>query len=128
MNAVTYADIDALYRGNNANESAAEVIERRGRLVVNANIPAVVSNVSQVLIARGRTQAAIQPIWANIGIEDVYSNSKSGQIAFTAITLTDFSVQHPAGLRLGEEQQQLKVRLTVRCGSNREAYHHQHGG
>ena len=54
------------------------------------------SNVSQVLIARGRTQAAIQPIWANIGIEDVYSNSKSGQIAFTAVTLTDFSVQHPA--------------------------------
>ena len=71
MNGVTYADIDALYRGTNTNESAAEVIERRGRLVVNANIPAVASNISQVLIARGRTQAAIQPIWANIGIEDI---------------------------------------------------------
>ena len=96
MNNTTYADIDALYRGTNTNESAAEVIERRGRLVVNANIPAVASNISQVLIARGRTQAAIQPIWANIGIEDIYTNSKSGQIAFTAVTLTDFSVQHPA--------------------------------
>ena len=96
MNGVTYADIDALYRGTNTNESAAEVIERRGRLVVNANIPAVASNISQVLIARGRTQAAIQPIWANIGIEDIFTNSKSGQIAFTAVTLTDFSVQHPA--------------------------------
>ena len=96
MNSVTYADIDALYRGTNTNESAAQVIERRGRLVVNANMPAVSSSISQVLIARGRTQAAIQPIWANIGIEDIYSNSKSGQIAFTAVTLTDFSVQHPA--------------------------------
>ena len=96
MNSTTYADIDALYRGTNTNESAAEVIERRGRLVVNANIPAVASNISQVLIARGRTQAAIQPIWANIGIEDIFTNSKSGQIAFTAVTLTDFSVQHPA--------------------------------
>ncbi len=96
VNGVTYADIDGLYRGANADESAAERIERRGRLVVNANMPAAASNVSSVLIARGRLQAAVQPVWANIGIEDIYSNSKAGQIAYTAVTMADFSVQHPS--------------------------------
>ena len=91
-----FTDADALYRNNNSNESAAEVLGRRARFIISAAMPATVSNVANILLVRGAQQAAVQPLWPGISIEDVYTNSKTGLVAFTAVALAAFSVQQPS--------------------------------
>ena len=95
VNADTHTDADALYRNNQTNESAAEVLARRGRLFTSASMPATASNVANILLARGRRPAAVQPVWANISVDDPYTDSKKGLIRFNIIALADFSVVHP---------------------------------
>ena len=96
INSATFVDGDALFRGTNTNESAMERIGRLGRIVVSAAMPPVVSNVAGVLVVRGRLPAAVQPVWANIRIEDVAVDAKKGLINYTIVTLADFSVVHPS--------------------------------
>ena len=96
INSATFVDGDALFRGTNTNESAMERIGRLGRIVVSAAMPAAVSNIAGVLVCRGRLPAAIQPVWANIRIEDVAVDAKKGLINYTIVTLADFSVVHPS--------------------------------
>ena len=96
MNGATFVDGDALFRGTNTNESAMERIARLGRLVVSAAMPAAVSNIAGVLVVRGRLPAAVQPVWANVRIEDVYTDTKKGLINYTIVALADFSVVHPS--------------------------------
>ena len=96
MNGKTFTDGDALFRGNMTSESAMERIARMGRLVVSAAMPAAVSNIAGVLVVRGRLPAAIQPVWANVRIEDVYTSTKAGLINYTIVALADFSVVHPS--------------------------------
>ena len=91
-----FEDAEELYRGNNTSESFAERIARVSRMQVSAAMPATASNVSNVLIVRGAIPAAIQPTWPGLTIEDIYTDSGKGEISFTAIALSAFSVQAPS--------------------------------
>ena len=91
-----FEDAEEIYRGNNSSESFAERIARVSRMQVSAAMPATASNISNVLIVRGTSPAAVQPTWPGLTIEDVYSNSGTGEISFTAVALSAFSVTHPS--------------------------------
>ena len=88
-----YNDADKLYRGGNSPESIAERITRVSKLAVSAAMPAADSNVVSMLVVRGSTPAAIQPVWPGLSIEDIYTDSGTGLVSFVAIALAAFSVQ-----------------------------------
>ena len=92
----TYVDGAALYRTTSSDENVMAMIARVGRLSVSAAIPAAVSNIQNVLIVRGSSQAAVQPIWDGLTIEDIYDRSAHGEIGFTVVGLSDFSVTQPS--------------------------------
>ena len=88
----TFTDFMAI-SGTNSDESVMERMMRIGRVMVSANMPAAASNIQNALTVRGTQPAAIQPTWPGLRIEDIYSNSGTGQIDFTAVVLAAFSVQ-----------------------------------
>ena len=92
----TYVDGAALYRATASDENVMERIARIGRLRVSAAMPAAVSNVQGVLMVRGSTPAAVQPLWDGLTIEDIYDRSSHGEISFTVVALADFSVTQPS--------------------------------
>ena len=91
-----FEDAEELYRGNQSSESFAERIARVSRMQVSAAMPATASNISNVLIVRGSSPGAVQPTWPGLTIEDIYTNSGSGEISFTAVAMSAFSVTHPS--------------------------------
>ena len=91
-----FEDAEAIYRNANTSESFAERIARVSRMQVSAAMPATNGNVSNVLIVRGRTPAAVQPIWAGLTIQDIYTSSGTGEVSFTAVALAAFSVTDPS--------------------------------
>ena len=91
-----FEDAEELYRGNNTSESFAERIARVSRMRVSAAMPDTASNISNVLIVRGQIPAAVQPVWPGLTIEDIYTDSGKGEISFTAVALSAFSVTHPS--------------------------------
>ena len=91
-----FEDAEELYRGNNTSESFAERIARVSRMQVSAAMPATATNISNVLIVRGRTPAAVQPIWAGLTIQDIYTSSGTGEVSFTAVAMSAFSVTDPS--------------------------------
>ena len=103
----TYTDGAALYRTNQAPDNIMDQIARTGRLMVSDSIPAAASNIQFILRVLGTRQSAVQPLWPGIDIEDIYSDSKKGVIAFTALLMAGFSVQDPSGLQLSQIQRLL---------------------
>ena len=91
-----FEDAEELYRGNNTNESFAERIARVSRIRVSAAMPATASNISNVLIVRGQTPAAVQATWPGLTIQDIYTDSGKGTISFSAIAMCAFSVTDPS--------------------------------
>ena len=91
-----FSDAEEIYRGNNSSESFAERIARVSRMQVSAAMPATASNISNVLIVRGASPGAVQPVWPGLTIEDIYTSSGTGEISFTAVALCAFSVTHPS--------------------------------
>ena len=92
----TYGNGAALYRNNQAEENIMERIARVGRLRVSAAMPAAVSDVQNILMVRGSSPAAVQPLWDGLTIEDIYDRSAHGEIGFTVVALADFSVTQPS--------------------------------
>ena len=93
MNADAFGDAAENFRGNNSSESIAERIARVARLQVSSAMPATASDIANILVVRGRQQAAVQPIWPAIRLTDPYTDSDTGLVKFTAIALAAFSVQ-----------------------------------
>ena len=91
-----FEDAEELYRGNNTSESFAERIARVSRMQVSAAMPATDANISNVLIVRGSSPAAVQPTWPGLSIEDIYSDKETGMISFSAYVMSAFSVTHPS--------------------------------
>ena len=91
-----FEDAEELYRNTNTSESFAERIARVSRMQVSAAMPATASNISDILIVRGRTPGAQQPIWPGLTIQDIYTSSGTGEISFTAVALAAFSVTDPS--------------------------------
>ena len=92
----TFVDGAAIYRSGQSDGHLMEDLARRGRLRVSAAIAVAASNRQNVLAVRGTTPAAVQPLWDDLRIEDVYSRSEFGEIGFTIVALADFSVTQPA--------------------------------
>ena len=95
----TFTDGAALYRTNNSERHVMADLAARGRLRVSAAMPAKSGNVQNILPVRGIGPAAVQPLWDGLTIEDVVSRSGHGEIAFTVVGLSDFSVTLPDAYR-----------------------------
>ena len=94
----TFVDGAAIYRSANSEGHLMEDLARRGRLRVSAAMAGKDGNNRQnVLAVRGSTPAAVQPLWDDLRIEDIYTRSEYGEIGFTIVALADFSVTQPAG-------------------------------
>ena len=97
MHPDAYADGAVLYRTNQSEADVMAIIARDGRLMVNAAMPDEdANNRVNILRVKGRMQAAIQPMWDGLSIEDVYTDNSRGLIRFSVIGLADFSCQQPA--------------------------------
>lgn len=92
----TFNDGALLYRTTNSQGHLMEDLGRRGRLQVSAAIPAKSGNVQSVLVVRGTAPAAVQPLWDGLTIEDLVTRSEYGEITFTIVGLSDFSVTQPS--------------------------------
>ena len=96
VNADIKSDMAVLFRNAQAQEAVDEILNRRGRLVVSAAIPAPVSNVSSILVVKGSQPASVQAIWPGLEIRDIYSSSASGQVKFSSIALAAFTATMPS--------------------------------
>ena len=96
MHPDAYTDGAAIYRTANSEADVMAMIARDGRLMVNAGMPAPAANIVNILRVKGNAQAAVQPMWDGLSIEDVYTDNAKGEIRFSVTGLADFSVQQPA--------------------------------
>ena len=83
----TFNDGALIYRNNNSEGHLMEDLARRGRLQVSAAIPAKSGNNQNVLVVRGTSPAAVQPMWDGLTIEDLVTRSEYGEITFTIVGL-----------------------------------------
>ena len=102
----TLAHQAALYRANNADDSAADVLRRiSGGLRVSALIPAVASDKQDVLVRRGSARDAVAAIWRSVTlIPDEISKADTGEIKVTAVVLAAFKVVRTDGFARIETQ------------------------
>ena len=92
----TFAFADKLFRGNNTSESVMERINRVAQLRVSDAIDEKTANdVQRALIIKGPGVKCQQPIWGGVGVNliDPYSSSDLGEIRYTAVVMSAFSVQ-----------------------------------
>ena len=95
----TFAHMGSVYRANNVDDPAAEIINRRtGGLRVSAHVPAVASNKQHAVVRLGMRRDMVQPVWQNVAlIVDEVSGSGKGEIEVTAVALMNTKVTRAAG-------------------------------
>ena len=97
----TFAHMALEYRGNNADDSALDSLNRvSGGVRVSAHVPTKSNaNVQQAVIARGKQyRHAVAPIWEGIQlIPDEVTKAAAGQIVITAVMLMNFKIIREAG-------------------------------
>lgn len=89
MGGATYAHAATIYRANNADDSALDVLmARTGGVRVSAHVPAVANNKQNAVIRRGMRRDMVAPIWEGVTlIPDEVTKAKSGEIVVTAVML-----------------------------------------
>ena len=89
----TFVDGAAIYRTNNSeNHVMADLGPSRSPAGVCGHPCGKSGNVQNVLAIRGTSwQAAVQPLWDGLTIEDLNTRSEYGEITFTIVGLSDFS-------------------------------------
>lgn len=97
--AATYAHAASIYRGNNADDSALDSLMRvAGGVRVSAHVPAVVSTVQGLVLAKGALRHAVSPIWEGIQlVPDEVTLADKGQIKVTAIMLHSIKILRSDG-------------------------------
>ena len=95
----TFAHMGSVYRANNVDDPAAEIINRRtGGLRVSAHVAAVSANKQNAVIRLGSQRFMIQPMWENVAlVVDEVSGSGAGEIEVTAIMLMNTKIVRAAG-------------------------------
>ena len=95
----TFAHMGSVYRANNVDDPAAEIINRRtGGLRVSAHVAAVSANKQNAVIRLGAQRFMVQPIWENVAlIVDEVSGSGKGEIEVTAVMLMNTKIVRAAG-------------------------------
>ena len=93
----TYTDGAEIYRVAQSTESIMDRIARiSGGLMVSDTVPAAAANIQNALLIRGMGQMAVQPLWDGLSLEDMYSESDKGEVKFTMVGLSGFSIQQPS--------------------------------
>ena len=99
----TYTHMAGEYRGNSADDSALDSLQRvSGGVRVSAHVAAKTgANVQQAVVARGKQyRHAVAPIWEGISlIPDEVTKAQTGEIVITAVMLMAFKVLRTAGFK-----------------------------
>ena len=104
----TLADMAALFRGNNTEQSSVEVMRRlSGGIRVSPHIPATSGNKQDVILRKGMRRDAVAPMWEGITlIPDEVTKAATGEIVITAVLLAAFKVIRTAGFARVQAQHQ----------------------
>ena len=108
MGSGTYAHAATIYRANNADDSALDVLmSRTAGVKVSAHVPAPTgSNKKQNAVVRlGMARDAVAPVWEGVTIiPDEVTKAKQGQIQITAVMLHAVKVLRADGFYKQETQ------------------------
>ena len=89
MGSGSYAQAGSVFRGNNADQTAASELDRlTGGVRVSAHVPAVASSKQNNVIRLGMRRDMVAPVWQGVTlIPDEISQAKKGEIVITAVLL-----------------------------------------
>ena len=89
MGSGSYAQAGSVFRGNNADQTAASELDRlTGGVRVSAHVPAVASSKQNAVIRLGMRRDMVAPVWEGLTlIPDEISQAKKGEIVITAVLL-----------------------------------------
>ena len=100
VGAPTYAHMGSVYRANNVDDPAAQIINARtGGVRVSANIPDVASSKQNAVIRLGLRRDMVQPLFGGgvLIIVDEVTKSGAGQVELTAVLGMATKVIRPDG-------------------------------
>ena len=99
----TYTHMAGEYRGNSADDSVLDSLQRvSGGVRVSAHVAgATNANVQQAVVARGKQyRHSVAPIWEGVSlIPDEITKAATGEIVITAVMLMAFKVLRTAGYK-----------------------------
>ena len=91
VGAPTYAHMGSVYRANNVDDPAAQIINARtGGVRVSAHVPGVSSNKQNTIIRLGSRMDLVQPLWEGVSLilsEADEALVKKGEILITAVLI-----------------------------------------
>ena len=89
MGSATFAHAATIYRANNSDDSALDVLmAKTGGVKVSAHVPAVAGNKQNVAVRLGLRRDMVAAIWDGVTIiPDEVTKAKGGQIVITAVML-----------------------------------------
>ena len=99
VGAGTYAHMGSVYRANNVDDPAAQIINARtGGVRVSAHVPIVASSKQNAIIRLGQAPAMVQPVWGAVTIiVDEVTLSGKGEIEITAVLGMNTKILRAAG-------------------------------
>ena len=106
MGSATYAHAATVYRANNADDSALDVLmARTGGVKGSAHVPAVAGNKQNAIIRLGMRRDMVAPIWEGVTlIPDEITKAGTGQIVVTAVMLHAVNILRAAGFYKQQSQ------------------------
>ena len=95
----TYAHMGSVYRANNVDDPAAQIINARtGGVRVSAHVPIVASSKQNAVIRLGQARDMVQPVWGAVTIiVDEVTLSGKGEIEVTAVMQMNTKILRAAG-------------------------------
>ena len=95
----TFAHMGSVYRANNVDDPAAQIINARtGGVRVSAHVPVVASSKQNAIIRLGQAPAMVQPVWGAVTIiVDEVTLSGKGEIEITAVLGMNTKIIRSAG-------------------------------
>ena len=106
VGADTYAHMGSVYRANNVDVPAAQIINARtGGVRVSTHVPDVASNKQNAVIRLGSRRDLVQPMWRGVTlIVDEVTLSGKGEIEVTAVQLLATKIIRAGGFYKAQTQ------------------------
>ena len=100
----TYAKMATVYRANNADDSALDVLmAKTGGVKVSPHVPAVASSKQNAVVRLGSRRDMVAPVWDGVTlIPDEVTKAKAGQIVITAVMLHAVKIVRAGGFHKQE--------------------------
>ena len=104
MGQATHGKAATLYRANNSDDSALDVLlVKTGGVKVSPHVPVVASNKQNAVIRLGMRRDMVAPVWDGITlIPDEVTKAKAGQIVITAVMLFAVKILRAEGFHKEE--------------------------